>query len=254
MSMSEHIETTLVTYEYPMNEKIRSWLRLETLLMQIYEQSNITSYSSGIAFFRSVSELIEILDRGEVRSDLIKELEKQKNRLLNWIDSPNVDKTLITSFLNELTPKISSLMSAPRFGHQLRNDKIISMVRQRLSIPGGCCSFDLPTLQLWLNMPQADRDNEIKSWLNSLDPLQETLETVLLLIRQNGSFEAAESHNGFYQGSVEGKELLRIRLAPDNLIYPQISGHKTRFALRFLHIDSENGILPDVIRFQLACC
>ncbi len=61
--MGELITTNLITYEYPMNEKIRSWLRLETLLSQIYELSNITSYSTGIAFFRSVSELIEILDR-----------------------------------------------------------------------------------------------------------------------------------------------------------------------------------------------
>lgn len=74
--MSESNTVNFVTYEYPLNEKIRSWLRLETLLQQVYELSHITSYTSGIAFFRSVSELIEILDRGEVRSDLIKRARK----------------------------------------------------------------------------------------------------------------------------------------------------------------------------------
>ncbi|MGL5952970.1 Protein of uncharacterised function (DUF1342) [Providencia rustigianii] len=252
--MGEQTDTNLVTYEYPMNEKIRSWLRLETLLLQIYEQSNITSYASGIAFFRSVSELIEILDRGEVRTDLIKELEKYKTKLLNWAESPNVDKQLLTSLTDDLSNKLSILTLAPRFGHLLRTDKIISMVRQRLSIPGGCCNFDLPTLQLWLHIPQTERSDEIKMWLTSIDPLHEALQTVLSLIRQNGHFEDRQSHNGFYQGNVEGKELLRIKLSPDDLLYPQISGHKNRFALRFLHIDSENGILPEVINFQLACC
>ncbi len=75
-------------------------------------------------------------------------------------------------------------MSAARFGHHLRTDKIISMVRQRLSIPGGCCSFDLPTLQLWLNIPQTERDKVISGWLQSLDPLNDALQAVLTLIRQ----------------------------------------------------------------------
>ncbi|ENU1226373.1 MULTISPECIES: cell division protein ZapD [Providencia] len=252
--MGELIATNFITYEYPMNEKIRSWLRLETLLSQIYELSNITSYSTGIAFFRSVSELIEILDRGEVRSELMKELEKQRSQLASWAEAPNADNQLISTLLEQLSETTSKLISAPRFGHHLRTDKIISMVRQRLSIPGGCCSFDLPTLQLWLNIPQIERNKSINGWLQSLDPLKNALNTVLTLIRQSGNFEIKESYNGFYQDNVEGKELLRIKLSIEYLIYPQISGHKTRFALRFLHIDSENGILPDVINFELSCC
>ncbi|HGN1706205.1 TPA: cell division protein ZapD [Providencia rettgeri] len=252
--MGELITTNFITYEYPMNEKIRSWLRLETLLSQVYDLSNITSYSTGIAFFRSVSELIEILDRGEVRSELIKELEKQRSRLSNWATAPNADNQLISSLLQQLSNETSRLMSVPRFGHHLRTDKIISMVRQRLSIPGGCCGFDLPTLQLWLSIPRQERDKAIAGWLQGLDPLNDTLKTILTLIRQNGNFEAKESYNGFYQDNVEGKELLRIKLSTELLIYPQISGHKTRFALRFLHIDSENGILPEIINFELSCC
>jgi len=252
--MSESNNVNFVTYEYPLNEKIRSWLRLETLLNQVYELSHITSYTSGIAFFRSVSELIEILDRGEVRSDMIKELEKQRRRLSAWSDAPNADNQLISSLLNDLATKAANITTAPRFGQQLRNDKIISMVRQRLSIPGGCCSFDLPTLQLWLHMPQEQKEQAISGWLKSLAPLKDTLDTILNLIRQAGSFEIKECHNGFYQDSVEDKELLRVRLSSDKLIFPQISGHKTRFAIRFLHIDSENGIVPAMMTFELSCC
>ncbi|MGG4607863.1 cell division protein ZapD [Providencia sp. Me31A] len=252
--MGELTTINSITYEYPMNEKIRSWLRLETLLSQVYDLSNITSYSTGIAFFRSVSELIEILDRGEVRSELIKELEKQRSRLSTWAAAPNADDQLISSLLQQLTDKASRLKSVPRFGHHLRTDKIIGMVRQRLSIPGGCCGFDLPTLQLWLSIPQQERDNAIAGWLQSIDPLNDALKTILTLIRQSGNFEPKESHNGFYQSNVDGKELLRIKLSAEHLIYPQISGHKTRFALRFLHINSENGILPEIINFELSCC
>lgn len=252
--MSESNTVDFVTYEYPLNEKIRSWLRLETLLQQVYELSHITSYTSGIAFLRSVCELIEILDRGEVRSDLIKELEKHRKRLAAWAEAPNADNQLISSLLNDLSAQTANMNAAPRFGQQLRNDKIISMVRQRLTIPGGCCSFDLPTLQLWLHMPQEQRDQIIKDWLDGLTPLKDTLDTILNLLRHASSFETKECRNGFYQDSVEDKELLRVKLSIDKLIFPQISGHKTRFAIRFLHIDSESGIVPAMMTFELSCC
>jgi cell division protein ZapD len=37
-------------------------------------------------------------------------------------------------------------------------------------------------------------------------------------------------------------------------LYPQISGHKSRFAIRFMPLDSENGIVPERLDFELACC
>lgn len=246
--------TTFVIYEHPLNEKVRSWLRLETLLSQIFALQHIDSYTSGIAFFRAVSELIEVLDRGEVRSELIKELDKQHQRLVAWSEAPYVDKEIIVGLLADVNTKQVKVKTAPQFAHQLRGDKIISMVRQRLSIPGGYCGFDLPLLQLWLNLPQPERDQRMSLWLDGLLPLKESLDVILLLIRNSGYFELIESHNGFYQDSVEDKYLLRIKLPVNELIYPQISGHKTRFAIRFLHFDSEHGIIPPILKFELASC
>lgn len=97
--------TTFVIYEHPLNEKVRSWLRLETLLSQIFALQHIDSYTSGIAFFRAVSELIEVLDRGEVRSELIKELDKQHQRLVAWSEAPYVDKEIIVGLLADVNNK-----------------------------------------------------------------------------------------------------------------------------------------------------
>ncbi|MGP1924230.1 MAG: cell division protein ZapD [Arsenophonus sp. NEOnobi-MAG3] len=44
----------------------------------------MTLLGSGLAFFRSISELIEVLDRSDIRADIIKELDKQKNKLNKW--------------------------------------------------------------------------------------------------------------------------------------------------------------------------
>ncbi len=68
---------------------------------------------------------------------------------------------------------------------------------------------------------------------------------VLDLIRQSAPFRKQTSLNGFYQDNGEDADLLRLNLALDSQLYPQISGHKSRFAIRFMPLDSENGLVPE---------
>lgn len=145
-------------------------------------------------------------------------------------------------------------MAAPRVGQFLREDRLIALVRQRLSIPGGCCSFDLPTLHMWLHMPQTQRDAQVNIWLESLEPMHRTLSLILDLIRNSAPFRKQTSLNGFYQDNGDDADLLRLNLSLDVQLYPQISGHKSRFAIRFMPLDSENGTVPERLDFELACC
>ncbi len=140
----------------------------------------------------------------------------------------------INELRHQLKQSSSTLMAAPRIGQFLREDRLIALVRQRLSILGGCCSFDLPTLHIWLHMPQAHRDEQVASWLASLDPLVQSLSLILDLIRNSALFRKQTSLNGFYQDNGEDADLLRLRLDLAHQLYPQISGHKSRFAIRFL--------------------
>jgi cell division FtsZ-interacting protein ZapD len=48
--------------------------------------------------------------------------------------------------------------------------------------------------------------------------------------------------------------LLRLNLTLADQLYPQISGHKSRFAIRFMPLDSEHGVVPERLDFELACC
>ncbi|PHM64856.1 cell division protein ZapD [Xenorhabdus stockiae] len=248
--------TSTIIFEHPLNEKMRSWLRIESSLQQLETQSHLDSQANSLAFFRTIAELIEILERGEVRSELLKELERQQIKLRQWLNAPNVDTTMVHSLVEQLKERSLALHHAPRLSQQIKEDRIISMVRQRLSIPGGCCSFDLPTLYLWLHLPQSTRDETVSSWLNSLLPLKQALESILELIRQSTMFSSQVSHNGFFQGNAGDADLLRLKLdiSENQLIYPQVSGHKTRFAIRFLPMDSENGTVPAHLSFELACC
>ncbi|PKH22736.1 cell division protein ZapD [Enterobacterales bacterium CwR94] len=246
--------TTTVLFEHPLNEKVRTWLRIEFLLGQLRGCPAITDHLSALSFLRNLGELLDVFERGELRTDLLKELEKQQQKLLAWRDVPGVDEDVVNALRDTLKRQASTLMSAPRLGQQLREDRLIGLVRQRLSIPGGCCSFDLPTLHVWLHMPQETRDQQVASWLQTLSPLEDALKSILQLIRQSGTFRSQTSINGFYQDNAEGNDLLRLELTLEDALYPQVSGHKSRYAIRFLPLDSERGEVPARLDFQLACC
>ena len=250
--MSDALPTVL--FEYPLNEKTRTWLRLEALLQQLHENHSWSDTGSALAFFRAIVDLLDVLERGDIRTELLKELERQQQKLLQWSDVPGVDHDRIHALRQRLKQLAAVLMSAPRMGQFLREDKLISMVRQRLSITGGCCSFDVPTLHLWLHQPQSQKQQVIDTWLHSLAPLKNSLDQVLELIRHSGAFRAQTSLNGFFQDNAVDADLIRLQLAIEHQLYPQVSGHKSRYAIRFLPLDSENGQVPARLSFELACC
>lgn len=245
---------THVLFEHPLNEKMRTWLRIEFLVSQLNNNLPVRDHASALHFFRNMGDLLDVFERGEVRTDLLKELERQQRKLKQWSEVPGVDLTRIDSLRQQLKESSAILMTAPRIGQVLREDRLIGLVRQRLSIPGGCCSFDLPTLHIWLHLPQPQRDAQVARWLESLQPMNQALTLILDLIRNGAPFRKQTSLNGFFQDNGEDADLLRLQLALDAQLYPQISGHKSRFAIRFMPLDSENGVVPERLDFELACC
>ena len=247
--MSSHI-----LFEHPLNEKMRTWLRIEFLIQQMSFHLPISEHATALHFFRNVGDLLDVIERGDVRTELLKELERQQRKLQGWAEVPGVDRNRIDSIRLQLKQSSSILMAAPRVGQFLREDRLIGLVRQRLSIPGGCCSFDLPTLHIWLHMPQEQRDAQVKNWMGSLEPMNQALTLILDLVRNSAPFRKQTSLNGFYQDNGDDADLLRLQLTLGDQLYPQISGHKSRFAIRFMPLDSENGSVPERLDFELACC
>ncbi|KAA5974698.1 MULTISPECIES: cell division protein ZapD [unclassified Pantoea] len=246
--------STPVLFEHPLNEKMRTWLRVEFLINQLDETTPLDKTVNALTFFRLTGELLDIFERGDIRTELLKELERQQQKLRAWADVPGVDMTRVNALSDKLKSQSTRLMNAPRMGQQLREDRLIALVRQRLSIPGGCCSFDLPGLHIWLHLPQEVRDAQVEAWMQTLEPLHHALAMVLDLIRQSGSFHTQTSLNGFYQDNAEDADLLRLQLSLDDALYPQVSGHKSRYAIRFMPLDSERGEVPARLNFQLSCC
>jgi len=245
-------------FEFPLKEKVRNYLRLEQLLGQLKSTANVDNTQLQMVFFEQLFELLDLIERLDLRSDMNKDLEAHEKNLVHWSQHPKIDSLALEQALKTVMTLKQKLKSDRRFGSTLKEDKLLSAIRQRFAIPGGTCSFDLPNLHFWLQQPLEKRQREMAQWLDTLTLLDDTITVSLSFIRERGHFHNVIAENGFYQGAAEDKnELIRIKCRVDEGYYPTLSGNKYRYALRFLWFNSsedQNAAVESNIQFKLAAC
>ena len=80
----------MIVYEYPFNERIRTLLRLEDLYEKFsffVHQPDPLQHHVAIA---TIFEMLEVAGRADLKSDLLQELERQKQTLISFKSNPNV--------------------------------------------------------------------------------------------------------------------------------------------------------------------
>ena len=247
---------TTLTYEHPLNEKMRTYLRVEYLLAQLQQLTALQSEWQQQAFFNTLFDLIEVLDRNDIRADLIKDAERVEQTLVTWAGHPSVAAEKIQPLLQQAVRLQSELLRSGKFIARLKEEPFLAPLRQRFSLPGGTCFFDVPQLQFWFHLPEQQRQQKAASWCSELELVQQALQFVLGLIRQKSGFSRIDAENGFYQNNTEQHELLRIRYALADGVFPTVSGNKYRYAIRFMQLcdDASRGISDKNICFELASC
>lgn len=249
---------TSTTYEFPLKEKVRNYLRIEHLLAQLKTGASVQNKALHVYFFEQLFTLMDLLDRIDLRTDLIKDLDVHERNLVHWSQYPNIDTDALEQSLKVIVRLKGKLKAERKFGTALKEDKFLNGIRQRFSIPGGTCSFDLPNLHYWLNRSKEDIQESMKEWLLSLALLEETVSVLLSFLREKGPFKPMEATNGFYQGVADDKcGLIRVRCDANQGYYPTLSGNKYRFAIRFMLFENEAGQSPSVentVSFAMAAC
>jgi cell division protein ZapD len=247
---------TELIYEHPLNEKLRTYLRLEYLLTQLHGLKPLASEWQQQAFFNCLFDLIEVLDRNDIRPDLIKDCERSENALVAWANHPSVSADKLKPVLQKAVRLQAELLRSGKFVGNLKEDKFLAPLRQRFAIPGGASFFDVPQLQYWFSLDEDSRQQTASKWCAELALLEQALGFVLGFCREKGQFSDVVAENGFYQSTTDQHELLRIRYSLDSEVYPTVSGNKHRFAIRFMHLcdDAGRSNSEKSISFQLASC
>jgi cell division protein ZapD len=258
---SQQALTKSVTYEQPLNERIRACLRLEFLFQQaVYALNGHTALDSRQTL-TSIIDILNVLSRSDLKTELVKEMEKQAASLSHLKDVPGVDHGQLDSILDELSELSEKLLGINgAIGQNLRNNELLSTIRNRTSIPGGACDFDLPLYHYWLEQPSELRHEDLKNWMHEFTPVIQSTNLILHLIRESSLPSQEVAVNGMFQknlGPASGPcQLIRVNV-PANLPYfPEISASKHRFSIRFmqLHMEKRPTQASEDVSFDLTCC
>ena len=251
-----------VVYEQPLNERMRTFLRLEFLYNQtLYHREHADNWAARAAV-TSILEMLAITARGDIRSDVLKELERQMAAMHEYQARPGVDGSKLHAVLENLARLRTELNSAGAlFMQKLRDSEFLNAIKHRTAIPGGTCEFDLPDFYCWLNQPYAARAAAFDEWLSTLRPLCDAVTELLWLTRQTARPRREVANAGVFLLSLEREapcQLLRVTLPAETAFYPEISGSHHRCTIRFLvgaNVASARPIQSaDNVPFLLATC
>jgi len=227
-----------IEYEQPLNERMRTYLRLEFLYQQaLYHQERTDSWATRAAV-DSLLEILAITARGDVRSDVLKELERQIAAVNEFQSKPGVDTSRLRSVVNNLS-KLRNDLSATGalFMQKLRDSEFLNAIKHRSTIPGGTCEFDLPDYFHWLNQPFEARAAAFEEWMTHVRPLCDAVVELLWIIRESARPRKEIATGGTFQLVLDRDtptQLLRISLPAGSELYPEISGSHHRCSIRFL--------------------
>lgn len=248
-------------YEQPVSERMRMFLRLEFLYQQMLYNVEQKSDWATRATISSLLEIIAILTRGDVRSEVHKELEQQLAILQRYQSQPGVDTRRLDSLVRNLVQSRAELGSIGlAFLQPLKDSDFLNAIKNRSAIPGGTCEFDLPEYSHWLRQPFARRSEDTTAWIDAIRPLCDAVIEVLWLIRESAQSSNKLAINGMYQYSMQKDSncrMLRVSLLQASTLYPEISGSQHRFTVRFLEwstVDRRAIQTGDDVPFQLSIC
>jgi len=225
-------------YEQPLSERMRTFMRLEFLYQQMLYNCELDSDWATRAATSSLLEILAILGRGDIRTDVSKELDRQLDILRGYKTQPAVDSGRLDTLINNLTSSRTELQAlGTQYLQSLKDSAFLSAIKNRSSIPGGTCEFDLPEYSHWLRQPYARRQQDLLHWLGIIRPLCDAIIELLWLVRESAQPTGKCAINGMYQHNMQKDthcQLLRVLLPDDSPLFPEISGSQHRFTVRFL--------------------
>lgn len=232
----------MITYDYPLNERIRTLLRLEDLFDKLTHFAAAEGGQEHHVALTTVFEVLEVAGRADLKFDLAQELERQRQILLSFRNNPEISEDALNGALYEIEQASAALLAMQgKIGQYLRDNEWLMGIRNRAGIPGGTCEFDLPSYHFWLNRDAALRRRDLDNWIAPMMPIRAGLAIVLRLLRASGRPEAKVAVKGSYQLMLAGRtaQLIRLRLRRSDAFVPEISANKYALNIRFTLPDTD---------------
>ncbi|MDH2916314.1 MAG: cell division protein ZapD [Gallionella sp.] len=249
----------MISYEFPLNERVRTMLRLEDLFLRVSRFVSSSESADHHAALGVLFEILEVASRADLKSELLQDLERQKKALSALHNNPAISEEALDSILGEIESYSTGLLNMNgKIGQHLRDNEWLMGIKQRACIPGGVCEFDLPSYHYWQHQPEAQRRADLNSWIDPLLPLRDGIRVILTLLRESGKIHHFVAHQGTFQQMQGGRvaQMLRITLDETLPCIPEVSANKYALNIRFVaaNLLAKTSLYEHDVEFNLTFC
>ncbi len=250
----------MILYEYPFNERIRTYLRLEQIFLRLGELISRTDAMDHHFALSTMFEIMDVAARADLKADILKDIEKQKNLLAGYRGNPSISEAALDSVFAQLERCFRALNAQNgKAGQALTENDWLMAIRSRIGIPGGTCGFDLPSYFAWQHHAPEVRQQALEGWASSLAPLAESIYLLLKLLRDSGTPQKIAAQDGHFQQNLpSGRtfQLLRLRIDSGLGLIPEISGNRLMVSVRLMRLlgNSHLQASTESAAFELALC
>lgn len=252
---------TRVTYEQPLNERLRMLLRIEYLLRRVHANLPVPSPWAARTALDSLIQLQELLTRFDARQDLLKILERHQHHLERIRNSPKADPSRVEAVLEDIRNTSQALhRDRDPSGVHLRRIEMINGLRQSAMVPGGSGGFEHPYLHYWLHRDSGQREENLRQWLSGFTNLEKAVTLCLWLTRAGGRAERLTAQGGFHNQHLDRRsdfQLAQVTLPREAAHFVNISGNPHRITIRFMSPTAtleKASQTEENIEFELKLC
>lgn len=222
-------------FEFPLNERFRTYLRLEALYTRwayYLSQPNKHDHHSALL---TLFEINEFAFRYDLKGDLLLEINRYKQSLNRLRQMPDVSAQKLEQTILQLIDAQKQIEQSSKFGSTLSDNEWLLNSKTRIVVPGGVCSFDVAFYYQWQQQPESVRRTDLESWILPLNPLFEALKLILVLVRDATRHKTCISSGKTYQLPLNNMrfDLLQVELSSESPYLPDISANKHVVWLRF---------------------
>ncbi len=223
----------MITFEFPLNERIRRLLRIEEIYQKFEHQLKNTHDYFEFGCFNTLFEIVQLVSRSDLKIDFLQELERQEKKQ-STLQSDQADKEgqldlkKIISMIQVARKKLENIDVKP--GFNFNNNLFLEEVKKRITSPGGLLDVDFPNFHNWtIQKTRKSKLEDFKSWSEPLMVFKDAASVLLIILRNQCHIELLKAKEGKHQKTIDPLktfDLIRLEMAETLDVYPEISSNK----------------------------
>jgi cell division protein ZapD len=236
----------MITFEFPLNERIRRLLRIEEIYQKFEHQLKNTHDYFEFSCFNTLFEIVQLVSRSDLKIDFLQELERQEKKQSVLLDHQGLkegqlDPKEIISMIQVARKKLENIDVKP--GFNFNNNLFLEEVKKRISSPGGLLDVDFPSFRNWsIQKTRKSKLEDFKTWAQPLMVFRDAASVILLILRNQCQVESIKAKEGKHQQTIDPLktyDLIRLELENALNIYPEISANKYTVNVFFNQLNEE---------------